>query len=415
MRRDSLPFHVLPGRPTQAVILAGGRGTRMRPYTDDRPKPMVEIGGKPFLEYLVELLRDQGFDRVLMLLGYLPQMIQEYFGDGSSWGVQIDYSVSEADDLTGRRVQLARNKIDPCFLLMYCDNYWPMPFERMWKKFSDAKVPGMITVYSNRDKYSRDSVLVGEDSYVQVFDRSRTTAGLQGVEISYAILKKEVLNLLPDEDMLIEEALYPSLTKQRQLLAFVSDHRYYSVGSPERLPLTTNFFARRPTVILDRDGVLNKRPPKAEYVQTWEQFQWIPGAKEALRRFREAGYRIIVVSNQAGVARGALTEADLNRINDQMIAEANQAGGGIDAIYCCLHDWDEGCECRKPRPGMLFQAQREHDLDLTRTWFIGDDERDAQAADAACCPSRLVTEQVTLLEIANSLLSGSARHSRRST
>jgi histidinol-phosphate phosphatase family protein len=157
--------------------------------------------------------------------------------------------------------------------------------------------------------------------------------------------------------------------------------------------------------------VLNRRPPKAQYVETWEQFHWIPGAQEALRLFRESGYRIIVVSNQAGVARGAMTAADLKFINDRMIMEAEQAGGRIDAVYCCLHDWDEGCECRKPRPGMLFQAQREHDLDLTRTWFIGDDERDAQAADAACCPCHLVSDQIPLLEIAKRLIGTSSKSS----
>ena len=85
--------HVIE-RPTQAVILAGGRGTRMRPLTDTRPKPMVEFHGRPFLEYMIEMLREQGFERVLLLLGYLPEVIQEHFGDGSGFGVEIDYSVS---------------------------------------------------------------------------------------------------------------------------------------------------------------------------------------------------------------------------------------------------------------------------------------------------------------------------------
>jgi D-glycero-D-manno-heptose 1,7-bisphosphate phosphatase len=127
---------------------------------------MVEIHGKPFLEYLVEMLREQGFERVLLLLGYLPAVIQDYFGDGSRWGVQIDYSVSDADDLTVRRVQLVQERLDPCFLLMYCDNYWPMRIEKMWERFMTANVPAMITVYSNKDKYSRDSVCVGPDGYV---------------------------------------------------------------------------------------------------------------------------------------------------------------------------------------------------------------------------------------------------------
>jgi histidinol-phosphate phosphatase family protein len=391
-------------RPTQAVILAGGRGTRLRPITNTRPKPMVEFHGKPFLEYIVEMLRDQDFERILMLLGYLPEAIQAHFGDGERWGVDVEYSVTGPDDLTAHRMKVAADLLDPYFLLLYCDNYWPMRFDNMWERFAEADVPAMVTVYSNRDGYSKDSVRVGESGYVEVFDRTRTSPGLSGVEISYALLTSSVLELLPTEDALFEEAVYPPLVERGELLAYVTDHRYYSVGSPERLPRTERFLARRPAVILDRDGVLNERPPKAQYVRSTEEFQWLPGAQAALRLLHEAGYLVIVVSNQAGIARGAMTEVDLARIHDRMRAEATAAGGSIDAIYHCPHDWDEGCDCRKPKPGMLFSAQRDFDVDLTRTPFIGDDERDAEAARSAGCPPMLVSERATLLDHARGLL-----------
>jgi len=112
------------------------------------------------------------------------------------------------------------------------------------------------------------------------------------------------------------------------------------------------------------------------------------------------------VSNQAGVGRGVMTEVELQQITEQMSADVAQAGGSLDAVYYCPHDWDDGCECRKPRPGMLFRAQRELHLDLTRTPFIGDDERDAQAAEAAGCPSILVSGQVSLLDVTRKLLNG---------
>src|ERR1700716_578906 len=112
-------------RPRQAVILAGGRGTRMRPITDDRPKPMVPVLGRPFLEYQIEQLRDQGFERVLILLGYLAEVVQNHFGDGRDWGVRIEYSVTAPDQLTSSRVATARDLNDPCFLLFYCRNLWP--------------------------------------------------------------------------------------------------------------------------------------------------------------------------------------------------------------------------------------------------------------------------------------------------
>ena len=119
----------LAHRPRQAVILAGGLGTRLRPLTDTRPKPMIEVGGKPFLEHLIVLLRSQGFDRFLILLGYLPEVVQNYFGDGRRWGVTIKYSVTAVEDETGRRVKLAEQQIESCFLFMYSDNYWPMQMD----------------------------------------------------------------------------------------------------------------------------------------------------------------------------------------------------------------------------------------------------------------------------------------------
>lgn len=396
-------------RPKQAVILAGGRGSRLGPFTETRPKPMVEVHGRPFLEYLVEMLREQGFSEVLLLLGYLPHVVQDHFGDGGRFGVRITYSVTAPEDLTTRRLLVAREQLDSVFLLMYCDNYWPMQFDRLWEQYVSSGAPALTTVYSNKDRYSRDSVKVGADGFMEIFDRSRTTPGLQGVEISYAILRRDLLDRLTDPDLLIEEALYPQLTREKKLAAHVTDHRYYSVGSPERLPLTNAFLARRPAVILDRDGVLNRRAPRGQYIRNVGEFEWLPGSLDALRAFREAGYRVIVASNQAGVARGQVTAESLDDIHNKMRAEAVQAGGVIDAIYFCPHDWDAGCECRKPRPGLLFQAQRDFSLDLTRTCFLGDDERDLQAAEAAGAIGRLVTAQEPLVTHASHLLTSQQR------
>lgn len=400
MSESLSPDRLSPDRPTQAVILAGGRGTRLRPLTDLRPKPMVEFHGKPFLEYVLEMLRGQGFERVLLLLGYLPEVIQRHFGTGERLGLKIEYVVSAPDDGTVRRMRLAAPAVDPCFLLLYCDNYWPLAMDRMWARYAAAGMPAMITVYRNTDGYTKDSVRVDGHGVVTVFDRSRTAPDLGGVEISYAILRKSVLRFLTDDPTaLFEETVYPRLVAERQLAAFETDHRYYSVGGLHRLPLTEVFLARRPAIILDRDGVLNRRPPRAQYVRTPAEFEWLPGAREALRRLTEAGHRILVVTNQAGVARGALAAADLQAIHCRMSEEARDAGGWIDAVYHCPHDWDAGCACRKPKPGLLYQAQRDFNLDLTRTLFVGDDERDAQAAEAADCRFMLVAEGHTLLDI----------------
>ena len=381
----------------QAVILAGGRGTRLAPITDTIPKPMIRFHGKPFLAYLLTLLREQGFERALLLLGYLPDRIQEYFGDGEEWGLHIEYSVSDVDNDTGLRLKLARDLIDEVFLLMYCDNYWPMQIGKMWEKFVSVDTKALVTVYNNRDNYTRSNLRVDKSDRVVVYDKTRTAPNLQGVDIGFLIARKGVIDLIPSGNVSFEGSVYPMLIADGQLAAYKTDHRYYSVGDHRRLALTDTFLADKKAVILDRDGVLNKKAPKADYVKTWTEFEWLPGAKEALALLSRAGYTVMVVTNQAGIARGMMDEADLDDIHEQMKHEAQAVGGKIDAIYQCPHGWKEGCLCRKPKPGMLFQAQRDFHLDLTRTFFIGDDDRDVMAGQAAGCKTVLVSESFPLV------------------
>jgi D-glycero-D-manno-heptose 1,7-bisphosphate phosphatase len=374
---------------------------------------MVEVCGKPFVEYQIEQLREQGFQRALFLLGYLPEVVQDYFGDGGRWGMHIDYSVTDVEDDTGRRIKLAERFLDPCFMLLYCDNYWPMQIAPMWRRFQESGAPAMITVYSNKDGYTQNSVRVEANGRVSIYDKTCSHPGLNGVEISYAILKREIVQALGDGNCLFETAVYQPLAAQGELAGFVSDHRYYSVGSHRRLPLTEQFFQRRPTVIVDRDGVLNRKPPRACYVRCAEELEWLPGARAALKLLRQNGFTVVVVSNQAGIGRGAMTQGDLEAVHRRLSEEAQAAGGAIDAFYVCPHDWHEGCACRKPKPGMLFQAQRDLQLDLTRTYFLGDDERDQAAARAAGCPFMRVSEDQPLLECVNALLGNRNRSGGR--
>ena len=385
-------------RPTQAIILAGGRGTRLLPLTATLPKPMLTFHGKPFLEHLIEQLRAQGFTRVLLLLGYLPQAITDHFGDGSAFGVEIVYSVTDVDHDTGTRLRLARHLVDAEFLLLYCDNYWPLDFETLHANWRRSGTPAQVVVYENEDGWTKDNLRVA-NGLVAVYDKSRAAPGLKGVDIGYFLLKREVLDLIPEEDANFERSVYPTLVAGGQLAAFPTRHRYYSVGDFRRLPLTEAFLKRRPAVILDRDGVLNVKAPQARYITRPEEFTWIEGSLEAVRLLCQAGWKVLVVSNQAGIARGMMTLNDLAAVHEKMQADLAAVGAGIDQIYFCPHGWDEGCDCRKPKPGMLFSAQRDHCLDLTRTPFIGDDERDVQAGRAAGCPTILVTEARRLIDV----------------
>jgi D-glycero-D-manno-heptose 1,7-bisphosphate phosphatase len=250
---------------------------------------------------------------------------------------------------------------------------------------------------------------------VEVYDKSRTAPDLRGVDIGFLIVDREVVRLLPEHDNVsFEQYLYPRLIAERRLAAFETDHRYYSVSTPERLAETERFLTRSPCVILDRDGVLNAKQPKATWVTSPEQWRWLPGALDALARLTQAGIELVVVTNQAGIARGGLTNDDLEVIHARMKGEATAHGAKISTVYACPHDWNSKCDCRKPKPGMLLQAQREHALDLSVTAFVGDDERDGIAAVAAGCPFFRVDPEKGLAQVVAPVLDFVRAHELKS-
>ena len=142
-------------------------------------------------------------------------------------------------------------------------------------------------------------------------------------------------------------------------------------------------------ILLDRDGVINRRILNG-YVTSWEQFEFLPQALDALRLLTESGYRVIVVSNQACVSKGLMSSETLADITARFVEEVERHGGHIDGVYYCPHQHHDGCECRKPKPGLLLQAQREHQFVFADTYLVGDSERDLTAAHRAGCRAILV-------------------------
>lgn len=398
---------------TQAVIMAGGRGTRLAPFTDKAPKPMYPVNGVPFIEHLVKQVRGFGVSEVVVLLGYLPEKIINHLGDGEKYGLKLRYDITPAEYETGDRFVHALPLLNNEFLYMYCDNYCPVDIQRLYSEFQSNEALIQISVYSNRDGYTKSNLTV-DAGRVTVYDKKRESLGLQGVDIGYAICSKAALEYVTEKGQNFEAAVYPELIRQKKLFATVTEHRYYSIGSWERIKLTEEFFLMKPTVFLDRDGTLNVRPKRACYVEKPEDFVWLDGAKEAVGLLKKKGYRVILISNQPGIARGRLTEEILSEIHKKMQDELRVATGyEIDRIFYCPHDWDEGCECRKPKPGLLFKAQKEFSINLSQCVFFGDDERDMEAAGAAGCEGVLVGEEYPLLQaVKNYLKSNDQLHAR---
>lgn len=391
---------------TQAIIFAGGFGERLKPFTKTSPKPMYPINDIPFIVYLINQIKSFGIKDIIILLGYLPDKVVDYLGDGSKYDVNISYSITPVEYDTQFRLLDIKDRLNDNFLMMYCDNLCPINYDRLVNNFFKHNALIELSVYSNEDKYTKDNVIVSDDGRVLVYDKKRVTKGLMGVDIGYAIISKKVIEYTSDKNENFEALVYPKLVEKEKLYATITKHRYYSIGSFARIELTEAFLSGKKYIFLDRDGTLNKKPSKAEYIIKPADFIWLDGAKEAIKKLNDAGYFIILVSNQAGIARGVMTVDDFQSVQNKMNDDLKEIGAHIDAVYYCPHGWDSNCECRKPKPGMLYQAQKDYSINLTECVMIGDDERDIETAHNADMKGILINDKYRLIDAVNDLLNG---------
>jgi len=154
---------------------------------------------------------------------------------------------------------------------------------------------------------------------------------------------------------------------------------------------------------LDRDGVINRKAPEGQYVTRWEDFEFLPRVAEGIALLERAGFSAIVVSNQRCVAKGLLTTPELELIHQRMVKQLAAANAHLTAVYYCPHDNGPSCSCRKPMPGMLFQAAREHRIDLASSWMVGDSDIDMEAGKSAGCKTVRVLTNGNPPEIAGDL------------
>lgn len=224
----------------QAVILAGGRGERLRPLTDDLPKPLAPVNGIPFLDYLIKSTIQVGIKQILILLGYRSDMIiDRYRQSFYNNEIQIEFSVGGLEDQTGRRLLNAYQLLDNAFLLLYGDNYWPIEWDNMIDLYEKKNAKVMTTVFSNRNgtgEYGRqNNIKVGADGFVEFYDKSRQSDNLNGVDIGYFIVTKNILKPQNKENISFEEDILPELISQGQLMAYITDTQYYYITNIESL------------------------------------------------------------------------------------------------------------------------------------------------------------------------------------
>lgn len=384
-------------KPNQAVILCGGLGTRLRPYTSEVPKPMILCNGKPFLWHLLQQLAEQGIERFILLTGYLGEKINNHFGDGSQWGWQIEYSQGPVEWDTGKRIWEVKDKLDDRFLLLYSDNFVPFLLEKIFKthKKNNCSLTFMVS------PKSPGNISLGDNGLVLRYDNSRADDALNFVEIGYMIVEKEETFKNFENPNCSFSSILHKMAESQQISAWIQKDAYHSISDPERWKKTEEYLKFKKIILIDRDGVINVKAPQGEYVSKWEEFEWIDDTVQSMMHLSKSGFSFIVVTNQAGIARGMVSEKIMKEMHRKMISYVENKGITIHDIYVCPHHWDENCECRKPKAGLFYSIAKDYLLRMDKTLYIGDDVRDCEAAYNAGCGSVLIASNEEYTSIKN--------------
>ena len=370
-------------KPQQAVILCGGMGTRLQPFTKTIPKPMILCNKKPFLWYLLHQLHEQGITRFVLLTGYLGEKIKSYFGNGSAWGWQIEYSFGPVEWNTGKRIWEAKDLLDSCFLLLYSDNFVMFSLDKLFA--THQKNNKSLTFMVSRK--TPGNVRLDASGVVDKYENNRASNFLDYVEIGYMIVEKQKTMSFYDSADCSFSLVLEKMSEQKEVNSYIQHDMYHSISDPKRWKIAEEYLKPKKIILIDRDGVINNKAPSGEYIAKWENFTFVKDTYDAMKYLAKEGFKFIVITNQAGVARGMVKFDELDRIHKNMVDEFKKGDIEILDVYICEHHWDQGCFCRKPSPGMLFQASKEHSFRLDQTVFIGDDTRDCQASENAGCSS----------------------------
>ena len=396
----------------KVVILCGGKGTRLG--LTDKPKPMVPVAGVPLLERLVGVAKASGLTEFLFLNGHLAEVIERHFGDGSAFGVSIEH-VTESEPLgTAGALREARALLTEPFVVLYGDILIDVDLAHFAAFHAEKGGLGSLFVHPNDHPHDSDLVEVDADARILRFLSKPHPEG----EILPNLVSGALYVLDPGAIDHVPESgqsdwgrdVFPViLAVGGRLNGYRSIEYAKDVGTPDRLArgeadLASGKVERlsrrnlKPALFLDRDGVLNV---EKNGIHKAADLALMDGAGAAIRRANKAGLPAIAVTNQPDIAKGFMTLADLAGVHAALDTQLAGAGAYLDDLYFCPHHPEAGhegevaalkvaCGCRKPEPGMLLAAARDHRLDLARSWLVGDRYADVAAAQAAGAKAVLV-------------------------
>ena len=403
----------------KVVLMAGGRGTRISELFPDIPKPLIPIKNIPVLEREIISLRDQGFTDIILTIGYMAEKIQSYFGNGERLGVNISYFVE--DKPLGNAGALFKLNLDEDFLLLNADAVFDVNFNRMVEYHREKG--GIVTLFTHPNSHPYDSglIIAGKEGEVDawlakederpLYYKNRVNAGLHVISPKALELSGIKADEVGEKKVDLDRQILKPLCGTGKMFCYDSPEYVKDMGTPERYESVCRDFEsgvveaknlknKQKAIFLDRDGTINKY---VGFLRKSEELELLPDAAEAIKLINSSGYLAIVVTNQPVIARGEVSFEGLEEIHNKMETELGKQGAYLDAIYFCPHHPHKGyegeveylkidCDCRKPKPGMLFKAAEDLNISVEESFMIGDSDTDVEAGKAAGCTAIKIEE-----------------------
>lgn len=391
-----------------AVILAGGKGTRLASLAADIPKPMVKIAGKPVLQHQIEWLADQGITEIWILVNHLKDHIISFFDNGSAFGVNIKYYEEPQPLGTTGGIKAIENLLPQDFLVVYGDVMARLDLQRLFDFHASRESEATLVVHPNDHPYDSDLLEVDENGRVTAFHPKPHNPGFQYhnlVNAAMYVFSKSFLRFVkPGVKADFGRDVFPAVYAHSRMYGYNTPEYLKDMGTPDRVEkverdLLSGKIERRSlthkqkAVFLDRDGVINH---DLHLIHRPEDFHLFDFTAEALKKLNKSDYLGVVATNQSIIARNLTDLAGLDHIHKKMETDLGSKGAFVDAIYFCPHHPDAGyegenksykinCDCRKPKPGMLLKAAERFNINLQESYMIGDSERDIIAGKTAGC------------------------------
>ena len=397
-----------------AVISAGGKGTRLFQVTIDIPKPMAKIADKPILEHQITCLRENGIKDIYLLIGYLGDVIKDYFKDGSSFGVNIHY-VEEKEPLgSGGALYFLKDIIKDDFIFVFGDLIFDVYFKRMIDFHKAHKSLVTLLSHPNSHPFDSDLIISDENDLVTSIDSKHNVRNYfyhnlvnSGVYVvSNHIFDnyfKEIKKVDFEKD-LVKLEIPNGTVYSYHSTEYVKDagtpERYYSIGEDIKKGIVKakNLSKKQKAIFLDRDGTINKF---IGFARDINKIELEDKAAEGLKKINRSEYISIVITNQPVIARGEVTVPELNEIHKKIETLLGQSGAFYDDLFYCPHHPDSGfegevkelkikCGCRKPGIDLLLKAAEKYNIDLSKSYVLGDTTTDIQTGVNAKCKTILV-------------------------